>query len=190
MSLDFHHRHTISNCKRNTCRKHGDYHEDKPLLKDLPANLGREQAEKVIHKFAEGFTRMDLNPVQKVDDVVALFAPNGQWCTGTRCYVGHEAIRQFLLEYALGKYDTDQRIEVINIYWDSVKRAVLAEWQWNAKSVETGLFYQQDDLNIAKLDCNYKISEWREYFDTAQKVSHPPSTLYPAYVSCKSCHRK
>ena len=56
---------------------------------------------------------------------------------------------------------------IINMYWDAVKRAISVEWQFTATllqprtfgniTLQPGQTYQQDDLNIAKLDCDFKI---------------------------------
>ena len=117
-------------------------------------------------------------------------------------FVGPEQVRAFYLGYALNPGETNQRLTTDEFHWDCVTRTISFQATWSAVLsaprtfangivLGPGVQYFQNDLHIIRLDCNYKIVYWREYFDFNQYQNTQPILIAPVCSStcnCTSCH--
>lgn len=87
-------------------------------------------------------------------------------------------------------------------WWDQCARTLVVEWTWkvdetkktlyfgdpqNPTIIQPGGTYQQDDIVIITLDCDLKVSYYREYFDGNQyQTTYPPEYCFPEAAQCES----
>jgi ketosteroid isomerase-like protein len=131
-----------------------------------------EEIQKIIHQAADAWIQQDA------DRFASLFTPNGEFIVPGMRWVGQEAIRQAMVDFAATASAVSISISHIlvgsNSFQDSLlqnpsfqdpqTQHALVEWHWEDTEKSTGQRHQADDAIAIDFRNGY-ISRWREYID-------------------------
>lgn len=89
-----------------------------------------------------------------------LFVPDGEMIVHGNRWVGQDAIRKSLADFAAGVAEVN--IEIRRILIEGNQAAV--EWHWQDQDKASGRRSQADDAIVIDFQAN-RIARWREYID-------------------------
>ncbi len=120
-----------------------------------------QEIQHIIEKAANFLTQADA------ESFCALFTDDGEFIVPGMRFVGREAIRQTLVNFATTASDIRITISqtIIATQPSSDSDHAVVEWHWENIEIATGNRYQADDA-IAIDFRSGQISRWREYIDT------------------------